>query len=111
MFSVFQSRLGEFRQLQYVQGGVLCTAAATDTAVVAGYSNGVVKMWDMVDQDYERTFQPSQKGLMLNENVELGTLPNYPCHIGVQENFTTAAYSHGKLFCLGPIILCALLYF
>ena len=31
-----QTRLGEFRQLQYVQGGVLCSAAATDTVVVAG---------------------------------------------------------------------------
>ncbi|XP_033747296.1 F-box/WD repeat-containing protein 8-like [Pecten maximus] len=94
--SNWKNRTGNQTSLQYVQGGILCAVNAHDNTVVAGYSNGEVKMWDL-DLEESCILKPSNKSLLINEGQEIGTISIEVSHVEVTPTLAVARYRQGHL--------------
>ncbi|XP_052073277.1 F-box/WD repeat-containing protein 8-like [Mytilus californianus] len=92
----WKNRLGSFTQLQHVHGGILCAVNSSGDNIVAGYTNGDVKLWNVSEQ-FDCLYQPSNTSLVINENTEDGTIPNHVTHVGVSPTFVVAAYRQGNV--------------
>ncbi|CAH1802157.1 unnamed protein product [Owenia fusiformis] len=92
----WRERIGEYSPLQFIKGGVLCSAHSHGSQVVAGYTSGHVKYWDLSNND-ECIFQPSNTSLVIDPNVEQGTLGNIVTKTHVNSQLTSAGYSLGNV--------------
>lgn len=90
----WKGRLAEMRSLEYLRGGVLCAAACQHSTVVAGFSNGQVKLWNL-DNEEECIFKPSDMALVLDESAEEGTIANVITDLCTSDHMTLAAFTHG----------------
>ncbi|KAJ8312956.1 hypothetical protein KUTeg_010329 [Tegillarca granosa] len=92
----WRNRIGKVTQLEHIQGGYLCAVTSDGETVVAGYTNGQVKMWDIEDQD-QCIFNPSNTALIIDEGEESGTISNFITHIALSSTLVAAAYKHGNV--------------
>ncbi|KAK2148611.1 hypothetical protein LSH36_489g01066 [Paralvinella palmiformis] len=90
----WKMRHGEMSTLEYVTGGILCAANSWHHRLVAGYSNGHVRVWD---DDDDCTFIPSNTALAINELAECGTVSNIINRVCVNGHLAAASYSQGNV--------------
>ncbi|XP_064613363.1 F-box/WD repeat-containing protein 8-like [Liolophura sinensis] len=90
----WKSRVGSLQQFQYIKGGVLCHVSSSEGRLVAGYTNGQVKMWQLKSGE-ECVFQPSSTALVIDEAQEEGTLANLLISTATSDTLTAAGYSQG----------------
>ncbi|XP_036354708.1 F-box/WD repeat-containing protein 8 [Octopus sinensis] len=87
-------RLGRVRSLLYVQAGVLSAASFHKDTVVAGYTNGQVKLHNLDNGDV-CVFQPSDMSLQLDNTCEEGTVANDITLVDTTDTLTVAVFKHG----------------
>ncbi|XP_067946765.1 F-box/WD repeat-containing protein 8-like isoform X2 [Watersipora subatra] len=84
----------------HAQGGILTSAHALNDLLIAGYTNGQVRCWNISNQDTQ-TFEPSNKSLqLLNEDDDgvLGTSENSVTSVKIADGDTVmAGYKHGQV--------------
>lgn len=90
----WKGRLAQLRSLQYLSGGVLCAADCQHSTVVAGFSSGQVKLWNLENED-ECIFKPSDMSLVLDESAEEGTIANVITGLCTSSHMTMAAFRQG----------------
>ncbi|XP_041350177.1 F-box/WD repeat-containing protein 8-like [Gigantopelta aegis] len=94
LISNWKGRLGKITKLEYPHGGVVCSVHSCKELIVAGYSNGRVKLWD-ISSGIDCTFQPSSTALVIDASHEEGTIQNYVLRVTTSQLYTAAAYKHG----------------
>ncbi|XP_069136155.1 F-box/WD repeat-containing protein 8-like [Argopecten irradians] len=96
IISNWKNRTGKQTSLQYVQGGILCAVNSHTDTVVAGYSNGEVKLWDL-DNEESCILKPSNTSLQIDEVMDTGTISIEVSHVEVTSTLTVAQYKQGHL--------------
>ncbi|KAK3083875.1 hypothetical protein FSP39_004459 [Pinctada imbricata] len=92
----WKERKGKVQSLQYDHRGIICSVNSVDDIVVAGYTTGEVKMWDLSEGD-ECIFKPSTTGLTVDLAVEWGTTSNTLENVYVSKSTIAASYKHGNV--------------
>ncbi|OWF41589.1 F-box/WD repeat-containing protein 8-like [Mizuhopecten yessoensis] len=96
ILSNWKNRTGNQTSLQYVQGGILCAVNSHNDTVVAGYSNGDVKMWDL-DLEESCTLKPSNRSLLINEGQDEGIISVEVSQLEVTPTLAVASYKQGNI--------------
>ncbi|XP_013413586.1 F-box/WD repeat-containing protein 8 [Lingula anatina] len=90
----WRQRLGHCYAVDYIHGGVLCSANTYHTSIVAGYTSGNVKFQDLSTEN-TYVFKPSNTSLVLNESEDMGTITNYITSVAVNDTITVAGFNQG----------------
>ncbi|KAL4223809.1 regulation of transcription factor catabolic process [Mactra antiquata] len=96
LISNWKNRIGKLSPLEHVKGKILTAVHTYGTNIVAGYTNGEVKLWDVVNED-SCVFQPSTTSLILDNVNEDGLLENIVTNVSTSDDLTVASYSHGNV--------------
>ncbi|KAL5016121.1 hypothetical protein ScPMuIL_005710 [Solemya velum] len=92
----WKGRIGRLTSLEHFPGGILCAVDSSEHHVVAGYSSGVVKLWNLAT-DQEWLFQPSSTSLQLDMHAEEGTTSNCVAIVQISATTVAASYTHGNV--------------
>ncbi|XP_045173607.2 F-box/WD repeat-containing protein 8-like isoform X2 [Mercenaria mercenaria] len=95
LISNWKNRTGKLLPLEYVKGKILSAVHSHGDIVVAGYTSGEVKLWNLSDGG-SCIFQPSSTSLILDVNAD-GLQQNIVNQVYTSEDITVAAYSQGNV--------------
>ncbi|XP_067911270.1 F-box/WD repeat-containing protein 8 isoform X2 [Heterodontus francisci] len=87
----FSNRIGAASQLQYDVGGILCDAHSCNGMVVAGYTSGDVRMWDISTWDSSALYLETS-----HSSAELGPRPHVS-FVRINSTIAVAAYKGGAV--------------
>ncbi|XP_052799531.1 F-box/WD repeat-containing protein 8-like [Mya arenaria] len=88
---------GKLTKLEHMKGGILTCLHSCDDTVVAGYTNGDVKLW-RISGDESCVFQPSSTALLAPTDDTEGTgQTNLVDSVQTAGKVTVAAYTHGNI--------------
>lgn len=87
--------MGKLSPLEHVKGKILCAVDVCGDNVVAGFTNGDVKLWNLSSDD-SCVFQPSSTSLVLDVNED-GLQPNIVTSVVTSHDITVAAYRQGNV--------------
>ncbi|XP_067911269.1 F-box/WD repeat-containing protein 8 isoform X1 [Heterodontus francisci] len=87
----WKNRIGAASQLQYDVGGILCDAHSCNGMVVAGYTSGDVRMWDISTWDSSALYLETS-----HSSAELGPRPHVS-FVRINSTIAVAAYKGGAV--------------
>ncbi|XP_074640393.1 F-box/WD repeat-containing protein 8-like [Tubulanus polymorphus] len=108
LFHNWKNRIGKISCLEHYQGGILCAVDSFKRTVVAAYTSGDVKQWN-IDSGDACTFKASNTSLVVDERVDQGTLNNFSTSVAIGNHHIIAGYEQGyvdiwKMDISSPII-------
>ncbi|XP_030647653.1 F-box/WD repeat-containing protein 8 [Chanos chanos] len=87
--SNWKNRVGSISHLQYELGKILCDADSSEGFVIAGYTSGDVRLWDILHWDIVASY------LRPTHVVRAETPTPHVSHVAVNEKIAAAAYENG----------------
>ncbi|XP_033116335.1 F-box/WD repeat-containing protein 8-like isoform X2 [Anneissia japonica] len=89
----WKGRIGRVTTLEHITGGVLCAVSSCDIAIIAGFSNGSVKLWKVNRQVEEETMLCSCYDNMGLKNADRPSVN----HVAVNSVISVATYNNGDV--------------